>query len=110
MSRQGRDIIAPTRFFLDSANAAAAQRNIGKAEKLYEAILNRVEHTAGVRFNLGRARAAVQDWTGSLEAARAALADCANYRPAAGQVVQALEALGHTEEAKAYREIWGQEE
>ncbi len=92
---------------LDAANHAARSGKLDKAARRYQAILERVPYAAGIHYNRARAHAEGEDWDACLSAAREALRDCANYRPAAEFVVAALETQGQTQEAEAFKEIWG---
>lgn len=95
---------------LNPANHAARARNIEKAERLYEAILARVPHGAGIHYNHAKACAEIEDWDRCLQAAWNSLKDCANYAPAADLVLLALEEQGETEKAAAFEEFWRQPE
>jgi hypothetical protein len=91
---------------LDAANRLARDGRTEQAEALYQAILMRTPHAAGVHYNRALARADHQDWPACLDALNTAWADCANFSPALPWTVKALEALGRDGEAQALRARW----
>jgi hypothetical protein len=93
---------------LDTANQHARAGRVDRAEPLYQAILTRTRHAAGVHHDRALARARAGDWTGCLDAIHAAWADCSNYAPALPLALQALQALGRASEAEALHTRWGQ--
>ena len=93
---------------LDAANRHARDGQLGRAERRYQAILERGPYTAEVHFDRAQARAAAGDWPGCLDAVHAAWADCANFAPALPVARAALTALGHPSEARSLQTGWGQ--
>lgn len=67
---------------LDDANAAAKAGKVERAAQGYEGILQRVDHAAGVRFNLGLANANAARWQEAATHFELALRSCGNYAPA----------------------------
>jgi len=92
---------------LDAANRHAGKRRTARAEELYQSILARVPHAAGVHYNRAKMRSLAGDPGGCLDAINAAWADCANYDPALPLYLKSLEALGRTNEVHAVRTRWG---
>jgi hypothetical protein len=102
----GGSTFSPTFSGLDAANAAARHGRVDKADPLYEAILARAGHAAGVRYNRALAHRAKDAARCAVEA-HGALKDCSNYTPAAELTLQALQAMGRQEEADAFSKSWG---
>jgi tetratricopeptide (TPR) repeat protein len=92
---------------LVTANAYGHRSRVEQARDLYEAMLERVPVHAVVRYNLALAYARAGQWDDCLDAARCALADCANYQPAAGLVCDALVHLDRKAESEHFAQSWG---
>jgi tetratricopeptide (TPR) repeat protein len=92
---------------LVAANAYGHRGRFEQARELYEAILEREPAHAGLRYNLALAYARAERWDECLEAAEAALEDCANYLPAAGLVCQAFTKLDRAAESEQFAKSWG---
>jgi len=93
---------------LDAANYAARKKKWRKAEDLYDRILERMPHAAGVRYNRALLRLGQEDWPGCLEEVKTLWADCANYQPAVGLACKALNRLGRQDKARALELRWSQ--
>jgi hypothetical protein len=91
---------------LDVANAHARQGRPEAAESLYQEILARAPHAAGVHFNRALVRSTVGDWAGCLDAVKASWADCSNYTPALTLAMKSLKALGRDAEADTLKACW----
>lgn len=109
-ARLGRAYLEGPSVFaeLDVANRHARAGQLGRAERRYQAILERGPYAAEVHFDRAQARAAVGDWPGCLDAVHAAWAVCANFAPALPVAREALTALGHPSEARSLQTGWGQ--
>lgn len=92
---------------LDSGNAHAIAGNTASALPHYKAILERMPHSAGVKFNLGRGLLSEQQAQAAAKVLEAALQDCGNYVPAYGLLRQVYEQLGETAKLKALDAMWG---
>jgi hypothetical protein len=91
---------------LDAANKLARAGRIEAAETLYQTVLLRARHAAGVHYDRALGYSQVNDWNRCLDAINAAWADCANYSPALALGLQALQRLGRTSEAEGLRARW----
>ncbi len=92
---------------LDSGNVRARRGDAAGALKYYRSILERVPHSAGVKFNLGQGLIMQQDYASAAKSFEAALRDCANYFPAYGQLRQMYSHLGETEKLRELDLRWG---
>ena len=92
---------------LDAANHAARHGKIDKAEALYLGIIDRApSQVAGIHYNMAKASLNVNEIDGAMRAARLALAECSNYRPAAELIVQTLQSQGLRNEANLFWNDW----
>lgn len=92
---------------LDSGNVRAVRGDVAGALAHYRAILERVPHSAGVKFNLGQGLLKQGQHEHAAKSFEAALQDCANYGPAFGQLRQLYVHLGETQKLKALEFQWG---
>jgi thioredoxin-like negative regulator of GroEL len=95
---------------LDTANLKARKGDLLGALAGYRTILQRVPHSAGVKFNLGRALIDQHETARAAETLRLALDDCSNYAPAYQLLVPCYEQLGETDKLEALRQMWDDEE
>lgn len=91
---------------LDKGNLKAAQGDVEGALAQYEAILEHVPYSAGVKYNLGIALLAKGDLEHAAQVFELALDDCANYTPAYGRLAELYQKLGETEKLEQLNEIW----
>ncbi len=92
---------------LDKANLKARKQDLGGAIEIYQNILRERPTSAGVKYNVGLA---MLQQNRTEEAARMfeyALADCANYHPAAAVLAGCYETLNETDKLAALHEKWG---
>jgi len=92
---------------LDKGNLKAARGNVEGALVQYEAILERVPHSAGIKYNLGLALLAKGDIPHAIQVFELALEDCSNYAPAYQQLVNLYEKTGETQKLDDLNQIWG---
>ncbi len=102
----GGDVVGGAFKGLDTGNIRARNGNLGGALDLYRGILERVSHSAGVKYNLGMALLAQGDKQRAAETFEFALDDCSNYAPAYHQLRPLYEELGETERLKELDRIW----
>lgn len=93
---------------LHSANLNARRRKYSAAIKTYQAICDQVPAAAGVHYNLGHALAQNQEWQRAAAAFELALADCSNYRYAAGGLMHCYQLLGMQSELDQMQRQWGE--
>ena len=93
---------------LDTANIKARKGNALGALAGYRAILQRVSHSAGVKYNLGLALRQQKDTARAVEMFRLALEDCSNYVPAYHHLAACYQELGDTEDLAELKRIWGE--
>jgi hypothetical protein len=91
---------------LDTGNVRAKRGDVAGALTHYRAILERVPHSAGVKFNLGQGLLKQGEFAHAAKSFEAALADCANYAPAYGQLRQLYAHLGETQKLKTLNAQW----
>ena len=92
---------------LDRANIKARKGDPLGALAGYRAILQRVSHSAGVKYNLGLALRQQGDIQRAAEMFRLALDDCTNYVPAYHHLAACYEQLGETEQLAELKRLWG---
>jgi hypothetical protein len=92
---------------LDTGNVKAIKGDIPGALQQYRAILERVPHSAGIKFNLGQALLMQQNFDQAARSFEAALQDCANYVPAYAQLRQLYSHLGQNEKLQQLDREWG---
>jgi hypothetical protein len=102
----GGSALSPTFGGLDSANRAVRKKKYRQAEELYERILQRLPHAAGVRYNKAKLHAEEGDWERCLDEVVSLWADCANYGPALPLASQAMRQLGRAADAEALEQQW----
>ena len=95
---------------LDTANLKARKGDLLGALDGYRTILHRVPHSAGVKFNLGRALLEQNETSRAAETFRLTLDDCSNYAPAYQLLVLCYEQLGETEKLEVLRQMWDDED
>ncbi len=95
---------------LDKANIKARAGDMPGALKIYREILERVPHSAGVKYNVGLALMKQNDAERASKSLRLALEDCINYVPAYHALAACYEELGETELLKELHAKWGQGE
>ena len=96
---------------LDRANLKARKGNLQGAIDGYKAILEKQPVAAGLKYNIGLAFLHQED--AKTEAAKMfeyALADCANYRPAAAALAGCYEELGETDKLAELQKQWAGDE
>lgn len=91
---------------LDTGNIRARNGNVVGALDLYRRILERVPHSAGVKYNLGMALLAQGDRERAADTFELALEDCSNYVPAYHQLKSLYLQLGETERLEELERIW----
>jgi len=91
---------------LDGANLRARKGDVVGALGGYKAILERVPHSAGIKYNLGLALLQQDEHRRAADTFQLALGDCANYAPAY-RVLKGLYAkLGDRDRLKALEAMW----
>lgn len=91
---------------LDGANLKARKGDVRGALAGYRSILERVPHSAGIKYNLALALLQQGDEPRAAEALELALADCANYVPAYQQLKGVYTRLGATERLQELTAMW----
>lgn len=91
---------------LDSANLKARRGDVRGALAGYRSILERVPHSAGIKYNLALALLQQGDEPRAAEALELALADCANYVPAYQLLKGVYTRLGATERLHELTAMW----
>lgn len=99
------DIGGPFRG-LDKGNIKARKGDFEGALAQYRAILERVPHCAGLKYNLGLALLQQGDRQRAADSFHASLSDCSNYAPAYLQLRRLLEELGDAKRLQALKSIW----
>ena len=94
---------------LDRANLKARAGDLRGALDGYRRILERVPHSAGLKYNLGLALAKQADTQRAADMFELALEDCANYAPAYQALSRCCEQLGDTARLAALKAIWEDE-
>ncbi|REJ71482.1 MAG: hypothetical protein DWQ34_12555 [Planctomycetota bacterium] len=105
----GTDLAGPFRG-LDTGNIKARKGDVGGALQQYRAILERVPHCAGLKYNLGLALLQQGDKSRAADAFAAALDECVNYVPAYAVVRPLYEELGETERLAELKAMWDDED
>lgn len=91
---------------LDAANLKARKGDIRGALAGYRSILERVPHSAGIKYNLALALLQQGDESRAAEALELALADCSNYVPAYQQLKAVYTRLGAAERLQELTAMW----
>ncbi|HUG92541.1 MAG TPA: tetratricopeptide repeat protein [Planctomycetaceae bacterium] len=91
---------------LDRANLKARKGDLRGALDGYRRILERVPHSAGVKYNLGLALAKQGDTARAAETFQLALDDCSNYVPAYQMLSRCCEELGDTARLAELKAMW----
>jgi tetratricopeptide (TPR) repeat protein len=91
---------------LDRANLKARAGDLRGALEGYRRILERVPHSAGLKYNLGVALERQADTERAAEMFQLALDDCANYAPPYQALRRCLEQLGDSDRLSALKAIW----
>ena len=91
---------------LDAANLKARRGNLIGALEGYRNILDRVPHSAGVKYNLGRALLEQGETDRSAATLELALDDCSNYAPAYRLLVVCYEQLGDDDKLAELKQMW----
>lgn len=92
---------------LDGANLRARRGDLTGAIEAYQKILTRRPISAGVKHNLGLAFLRQQRSEEAAKMFEFALADCANYQPAAAALANCYEQLGESEKLAELKARWG---
>lgn len=92
---------------LDKANIKARQGDALGALAGYRAILERIPHSAGVKYNLGLALLKQGEVRHAADTFRLALQDCCNHIPAYQMLAQCYEQLGEKEQLAELKRLWG---
>lgn len=95
---------------LDDANTHARKKELLESLKIYREILDRVPHSAGLKYNVGNALLEQGETERAAESFRLALEDCSNYAPAYGALVHCYQVLGEKEKLDELNRIWGAHE
>ena len=95
---------------LDAANLKARRGDLMGALEGYRAILDRVPHSAGVKYNLGRALLDQGETARAAATLELALDDCSNYVPAYPLLVSCYEQLGEDDKLAALKQMWDDDE
>lgn len=95
---------------LHRANVRAQSGDLSSALADYQAILDEVPHSAGVKYNLAMALDKQGETDRALAMYELALEDCANYSPAWQHLRQLYQRQGETRKLKALDAIWGESE
>lgn len=106
----GSDVVAGPFKGLDTGNLLAKKGDPVGALRLYRGILERVPHSAGVKYNLGMALLTQGDKQRAAEAFELALEDCSNYVPAYQRLKALYEELGQAEQLAELERIWSVDE
>ena len=91
---------------LDTGNTRARKGDVKGALKQYQSILERVPHSAGVKYNLGVALLMEGDRQRAADTFELALEDCSNYAPAYHQLRELYSQLGEKEKLAELERIW----
>lgn len=92
---------------LDTANVKARSGKFQQAIADYRKILDKQPVAAGVKYNIALAFLQREDWEGAAQMLEFALADCANYGPAAHSLAACYERLGEQEKLADLKLQWG---
>ncbi len=102
----GGDVVGGAFKGLDTGNIWARKGEVKRALDLYRRILERVPHSAGVKYNLAMALLAQGDHKRAADAFELALDDCTNYVPAYQQLRALYLHLGETDRLNELDRIW----
>jgi tetratricopeptide (TPR) repeat protein len=91
---------------LDRANLRARAGDLRGALEGYRRILERVPHSAGLKYNLGLALLKQGDTARAAETFQLALEDCANYGPAYQALTGCYQQLGETARLAELKALW----
>ncbi|HYW80160.1 MAG TPA: tetratricopeptide repeat protein [Thermoguttaceae bacterium] len=91
---------------LDRANLQAKQGDLSGAIGSYQEMLGRRPVAAGVKFNIGLAFLKQERYEDAAKMFEFALADCANYQPAAAALATCYETLAETDKLAALKLKW----
>ena len=101
------DVIGSSAFRgLDAGNIKAMKGDIDGALAHYQSILERVPHSAGVKYNLGQGLLKQEDFAHAASAFEAALQDCSNYIPAVGALRRTYLSMGETKKLRELEALW----
>lgn len=95
---------------LDAANLRARRGDLMGALEGYRAILERVPHSAGVKYNLGRALLEQGETARAAATLQLALDDCSNYAPAYRLLAPCYEQLGEDDKLNELKQMWDDDE
>lgn len=95
---------------LDTANIKARSGDLMGAIEIYRKILDKVPHSAGLKYNVGLALLQQGDKERAAESFRMALDDCSNYVPAFQLLAPLYDELGRTGELARLKKMWGIED
>lgn len=91
---------------LDTGNIKARKGDFSGALGHYRAILDRVPHCAGVKYNLGLTLRQQGKLEQAADSFRLALNDCSNYSPAYHHLRELYEELGRTADLEELKTQW----
>lgn len=92
---------------LDSANVKARKGQLESAVGDYRRILDQHPHSAGIKYNVGLAFVEQNRFDAAITTLEAALADCANYEPAANLLAHCYTETGDTAKVEELTALWG---
>lgn len=92
---------------LDSANVKARKGQLEAAVGDYRKILDQYPNSAGIKYNVGLAFVEQNRLDAAITTLEAALADCANYEPAANLLAHCYTETGDTEKLAELKNQWG---
>jgi Tetratricopeptide repeat len=95
---------------LDTANLKARNGDVLGALEIYQSILGRVPHSAGLKYNIGLALLQQNELERAAESFRLSLEDCSNYVPAYHVLRALYEDLDEQDKLKELKRIWEDEE
>jgi tetratricopeptide (TPR) repeat protein len=95
---------------LDAANLKGRRGDLIGALEGYRDILDRVPHSAGVKYNLGRALLEQGETERAAATLKLALDDCSNYAPAYRLLVACYEQLGENDKLAELKQMWDDDE
>lgn len=106
---QGGRLSSPDFPGLDAANALGKGGKWERAAPAFEQICQGLPAAAGVRYNQGICMHHAGNSAGAEAVLEAALADCSNYAPAAGVLLEVYGRLGRTSRLEELQTQWGVE-
>ncbi len=92
---------------LHAGNLAVRRGQLRKALPIYEQILERVNVSAGLHYNLAYSLLQAGQLEQAVQAAELSLADCSNYTPSCSLLVYLYTQMGRDDQAEALRRRWG---